>query len=93
MAKLFNIQGFCFSLRSICVDTDRYEEPFIVSREKFEKWVDEDNKRQDKMTGLLLNWDYYYCSELAEKDLYEYLVIRQGSQNFDIAAPLAHILN
>jgi hypothetical protein len=74
------------------VETDKQEQPFIVSREKFEKWVDDRDLRMDKMTDLLLNWDYYYESELAIKDLYDYIIIRQGSQNFDTDTLLVHML-
>jgi hypothetical protein len=83
MAKLFTIDGFCFSNSSamICVDTDKGQ--YFINKAKFEKWVDDRNKRKcDCGCGKLVDWIAYY-SAYADEDIYDYLIIRAGSTIFD----------
>lgn len=91
MTKLFDIIGFCFAETAISVDTTYDESPFILNKNRFEKWVDDRELRVDKKSGYILAWDYYYTM-LAEKDLYEYIIIMQGPAVFDIEVPLKRVL-
>ena len=90
MTKLFDIIGFCFGQKTIAVDTTYTDQPFILNKAKFEKWVDDRELRMDKQTGLLMAWDYYYHL-IAATDLYDYILIMQDMANFDIEDPLKQI--
>lgn len=76
------IEGFCFSASSlmICVDTDKGSK--FISRDKFEKWADDRDKRLQG-DGTLLEWDLYYA-EYGDIDLYEFMVIQFGANLFDM---------
>lgn len=94
MAKLFNIEGISKTptCRFISVYIEGREAPFFIVRNKFEKWVNDDG-RYDKVLELNMEWELYYESHRFEQDIYDYIVIRQGSQNFDIQSSLTKILN
>lgn len=84
MPLLFTIKTITKTADYITVITNKTNH--IINRQKFEKWVDDDKKR------VHLTWDQYYGTLFAYEDLYDYLVIRQGSQNFDIQPALDKIL-
>jgi hypothetical protein len=75
MARCFIIQSIALGHHSISVETDKRN--MVVSREKFERWLQDD---PDRRTNLA--WHEYYASGCAEDDIYDYLVIRGGSRMF-----------
>lgn len=80
MKALFTINRFSFSKTGnvICVDTDKGQ--YLISKDKFEKWVDSRELRYD--CYYTMDWEHYY-SAYAETDLYDYLIIRAGESIFD----------
>ena len=103
MTKLFNIEEYYLSSTIINVVLDD-EREINFSREKFEKWL-EDSGRLEYMHVLpdhtgepkeiegIMSVKSYWGEWDAYGDLYDYIIINNMVDPFDVNEPLKNILN
>ncbi len=66
---LFKIERFSFSKSSDRIIVSTNKNCHSIDKAKFERWVDEDEKRQDR------TWEQFYVTKDAELALYDYIII------------------
>ena len=103
MTKLFTIAEYDLTSKSITVTTED-EQIIEIEREKFEKWLEDsgrleysfvmpDHTGEPKECEGIMSLDSYWGEWSADNDLYDFIIIHNMVDPFDVNDSLNNILS